>query len=215
MNLETFTGPGSTPSRRRFWDKVTQAVIASQKIAGRFVTVDEHLGKGTVINVADTSARRRPPSGGCPDPMCPRTVAVDSIVMDCGCIDLSLIGSSGSVEFSAFSNAGSPYTTGGSEPCIANPSVSCHVKVWSSSDCSGSPAESDSTQVLIVSCFNDKIEVMILGSDITTELLVSFYNDNVTLGVAASNLATCGSVITGTSLGNVLGVAHGGTVTVT
>ncbi len=58
MNLKSFTGPGSTPSRRRFWDKAVSAVIASQKLAGRFVTIDEHPGKGTVINVADTSARR-------------------------------------------------------------------------------------------------------------------------------------------------------------
>ncbi len=63
MNLKPFTGPGSTPSRRRFWNKVTQAVIASQKIAGRHVTVDEHQGMGTVINVDDTSARRKHPSG--------------------------------------------------------------------------------------------------------------------------------------------------------
>ncbi len=52
MNLEPFTGPGSTPSRRRFWDKVTQVVIASQKVAGNNVSVDEHQGSGTVINVA-------------------------------------------------------------------------------------------------------------------------------------------------------------------
>ena len=64
MNLEPFTGPGSTPSRRRFWDQVTKEVIASQKIAGRFVTVDEHPGKGTVINVDDTSARRGGGGGG-------------------------------------------------------------------------------------------------------------------------------------------------------
>ncbi len=72
MNLKPFTGPGSTPSRRRFWDKVTQAVVASQKIAGRFVTVDEHIGKGTVINVGETSLRRPTPppptdSGACCD----------------------------------------------------------------------------------------------------------------------------------------------------
>ncbi len=68
MNLAPFTGPGSTPSRRRFWDQVTQAVIASQKVAGRFVTVDEHPGKGSVINVANTSSRRPTPpvtSGAC------------------------------------------------------------------------------------------------------------------------------------------------------
>ncbi len=51
MNLDSFTGPGSTPSRRRFWDKVTQAVNASQKVAGRNVSVSEHQGMGTLINV--------------------------------------------------------------------------------------------------------------------------------------------------------------------
>lgn len=56
--MKSFTGPGSTPSRRRFWDQVTAAVNASTKIAGRHVTVDEHPGKGTLINVDDTSARR-------------------------------------------------------------------------------------------------------------------------------------------------------------
>ncbi len=72
MNLKPFTGPGSTPSRRRFWDKVTQAVIASQKVAGRFVTIDEHQGKGTVINVGDTSIRRPSGPGACchPDGSC-------------------------------------------------------------------------------------------------------------------------------------------------
>ncbi len=62
MNLDKFTGPGSTPSRRRFWDKVTEAVIASQKIAGRNVSVDEHQGYGTLINVPNPT--RRPTPGG-------------------------------------------------------------------------------------------------------------------------------------------------------
>ncbi len=51
MNLDSFTGPGSTASRRRFWDKVTQAVIACQKVEGNNVTVAEHQGAGTLINV--------------------------------------------------------------------------------------------------------------------------------------------------------------------
>ncbi len=51
MNLEPFTGPGSTPSRRRFWDKVTAYVIASQKVAGENVTVAEHQGAATIINI--------------------------------------------------------------------------------------------------------------------------------------------------------------------
>ncbi len=51
MNLEPFTGPGSTPSRRRFWDKVTAYVIASQKVAGKNVSVSEHQAMGTLVNV--------------------------------------------------------------------------------------------------------------------------------------------------------------------
>ncbi len=43
---------------------MTQAVNASRKIAGRHVSVDEHPGKGTVINVDDTSARRGGGGGG-------------------------------------------------------------------------------------------------------------------------------------------------------
>ncbi len=62
MNLDSFTGPGSTPSRRRFWDKVTQAVNASQKIAGSNVTCDEYQGYGTLINVPNP--KRRPTPGG-------------------------------------------------------------------------------------------------------------------------------------------------------
>ncbi len=50
MNLDSFRGPGSTPSRRRFWDRVTQAVNASQKIQGKNISVDEHQGIGTIIN---------------------------------------------------------------------------------------------------------------------------------------------------------------------
>ncbi len=53
MNLDKFTGPGSTPSRRKFWDKVQQAVMASQKTQGRNASVDEREGQGTVINFPD------------------------------------------------------------------------------------------------------------------------------------------------------------------
>ncbi len=68
MNLESFTGPGSTPSRRRFWDKVTQALNASQKVEGRNVSVDEHQGMGTLINV---TRGRSTAAGVCPDPDAP------------------------------------------------------------------------------------------------------------------------------------------------
>ncbi len=65
MNLDSFTGPGSTPSRRRFWDKVTQAVLASQKVAGKNVSVDEHQGMGTIINSPDQRTTPAGESGAC------------------------------------------------------------------------------------------------------------------------------------------------------
>ncbi len=71
MNLDSFTGPGSTPSRRRFWDKITQAVTASQKIQGENVSVEEHKGMGTLINVPSDNRRSTPstpPDCECFDP---------------------------------------------------------------------------------------------------------------------------------------------------
>lgn len=70
MNLKPFKGPGSTPSRRRFWDTVTQAVIASQKVAGQNVTVDEHPGMGSVINVPDSHRGRGGGGGGATGACC-------------------------------------------------------------------------------------------------------------------------------------------------
>ncbi len=68
--MNPFTGPGSTPSRRRFWDRVTDAVNASRKLSGMSVTVSEHQGKGTVIDVTDTSpGRSRGGPGGPPVPI--------------------------------------------------------------------------------------------------------------------------------------------------
>jgi len=49
MQLSKFTGPGSTPTRRAFWDKARSEVITAQKIEGKNVSVDERVG-GTVIN---------------------------------------------------------------------------------------------------------------------------------------------------------------------
>lgn len=63
MNLPSFTGPGATRKRRIFWDQVRAAVLSSQKIAGRFVTVSEHPGKGTVINVSSSRGRGPGPGG--------------------------------------------------------------------------------------------------------------------------------------------------------
>ncbi len=83
MNLKPFKGPGSTPSRRRFWDTVTQAVITSRKVAGRNVTVDEHPGKGTIINVPDGNRGRG--GGGVTGACCIGTDC--SITTEAACIE--------------------------------------------------------------------------------------------------------------------------------
>lgn len=81
MNLDRFSGAGSTPSRRRFWDKVQSAVMASRKVAGRNITIDEHSGAGSVINAPNRSRTSPPPSE------CPSTVFVQfsGITFACGC----------------------------------------------------------------------------------------------------------------------------------
>ncbi len=76
MNLESFTGEGSTPSRRRFWDKVTAAVIASQKVAGKNVSVSEHHAMGTLVNVAHGQ-----PTG------CPTSITFNGVEFCCACVD--------------------------------------------------------------------------------------------------------------------------------
>ncbi len=77
MNLEPFTGPGSTPSRRRFWDKVTAYVIAAQKVAGRNVSVAEHQGKGTLINSTRGYGAKGVLGACCVDGVCSVTTEPD------------------------------------------------------------------------------------------------------------------------------------------
>ncbi len=82
MNLDSFTGPGSTPSRRRFWDKVTQAVNAAQKVAGDNVTVVEHQGSGTLISVPFDN-RGRPQPGGATGACCSGSDCTITTEADC------------------------------------------------------------------------------------------------------------------------------------
>jgi hypothetical protein len=75
-------GHNPFPPRWEKWLSATRrAILSAQPQAGRHVTIDEHPGKGTVINVDDTSTRR-PTGGGCsgcmlPDGDCPHTVCID------------------------------------------------------------------------------------------------------------------------------------------
>jgi hypothetical protein len=62
-------GHNPFPTRWERWlSSVREAIITSQPTAGRHVSVDEHPGKGTVINIDDTSARR--PGGGATGACC-------------------------------------------------------------------------------------------------------------------------------------------------
>ncbi len=77
MNLDKFTGPGSTPSRRRFWDKVQELVMASQKMPGRNASVDERRGKGTIITFPDQTPSAPQMGGCCVDGDCSITTESD------------------------------------------------------------------------------------------------------------------------------------------
>ncbi len=131
MNLEPFTGPGSTPSRRRFWDKAVAAVIASQKVAGRFVTTDEHPGKGTVINVDDTSARRRRGFPCCTTDTI--TIAFDGITI---CPGFGIVGDMTGVflltltEPGHWFGNGSDFTIDGGDPLATGIDVICINENW-------------------------------------------------------------------------------------
>ncbi len=108
MNLDKFTGSGSTPSRRRFWDKVTDAVLSSQKLEGRNVSVQERQGQGTVINFTDQTPSS---SGGCPpisvDVITVTFSSVDAI--SCGCVDFTFRNGYPSSQFNDIANINLSY----------------------------------------------------------------------------------------------------------
>lgn len=54
MNFPKFTGPGTTATRKRFWDAALTAALSSRKKGGRNVTVSEYQNYGTIVNVQST-----------------------------------------------------------------------------------------------------------------------------------------------------------------
>jgi len=50
LKLSKFSGPGSTPSRRRFWDNIANAVASCRKLPGKNVSVTEY-DSGSLIDV--------------------------------------------------------------------------------------------------------------------------------------------------------------------
>lgn len=59
LNISKFTGPGSTPSRRRFWDSVVELVASEEKLPGDNVVVTEHQGYGSLIDVNPQRAKNQ------------------------------------------------------------------------------------------------------------------------------------------------------------
>ncbi len=209
MNLAPFTGPGSTPSRRRFWDQVTQAVIASQKVAGRHVSVDEHLGKGTVINVADN--RRSAQPAGCPPEGAEITVTLSDVVIDCGCI--TAFATSFQI-ISAVVNGTYVLTGGPSEWSGAGGAI--HFKNWAGNeDCSGDPTSEGTTDATVLLVCNS--ETGILRFIYATGAAGFFYSVDLATVLSRSNeFTSCGQAIVTDGIygGTVFGAGHGGTVTI-
>lgn len=69
MRLEKIVKPGTTTGRKAFWDAVADLVVASQKVAGKNVSVDVREGYGSVINVNPQRANIQG-GGGATSPCC-------------------------------------------------------------------------------------------------------------------------------------------------
>ncbi len=143
--MESFKGEGSTPSRRRFWDQVTQTVNQSRKIAGRFVTVDEHYGKGSVINVAESAARR----GSSPTLNCPTgdTIMVTfSGIVSCGCLTDGTLGYLGTDL--GFINSAFTLTRFSSTEFSFTANL-FNYKTFVANDCSGPPTIDEDNDIIV------------------------------------------------------------------
>lgn len=85
MNLDKIPKPGTTITRKRFWDKARDIVLSLQKKEGRNVSVDERQGAGTVINVI---RERGIAEGVCPpEEVSEITLALTDLSFGCGCQD--------------------------------------------------------------------------------------------------------------------------------
>lgn len=72
MKTPRFEGPFKWSALRQQLLSLREDIKSVSKVAGRHVTIDEHRGKGKVINAASDASRR--PSGGGAPPSCYGTV---------------------------------------------------------------------------------------------------------------------------------------------
>ncbi len=204
MNLDSFTGAGSTPSRRRFWDKVTQAVLASQKIEGKNVSVAEFPGMGTIINAKRDQGTT--PIEACPDPI---SLSFSGVTFDCDCtpfddpptqsfivtdegdvnslamaMDLNLTLSTGCSDCPDGPGSNMAWANTGSPPLAAH----CVISYWNEEgDCSGGPSGTDFNEYLGV--------VMVLISGVY-HLIAYFRNTLVFYGTTTDLTSPIANLLT-------------------
>lgn len=240
MKIDQPPTSGSTNTRRAFWNQVTAAIKSAQKTRGRFVTVDEHEGKGTVINISDTSARRQAGGGG---ESCPARVQVQfsGIVFDCGC-SLFSEGSTSSFLITDEGDANS-FVTPMSLGSLGGSCGDCEGLKWFSgsgfglsphvltsywnedSECSGTPSGTDFPQ------YFGMIMVLLSGTYYLVAYInfnLVFYGSTTDLNLPIANTLSCdlgfhdysgdpaiACLFNGVLTPNLNSVAHGGTAIVT
>lgn len=131
MRIEPFDGYGPM-QRREFWAKVASIVSASEKKAGRNVSVDERPGAGTVINV-----RRDAGSAELNCPTGDEVTVMFSGIVSCGCIDQGSQSTMGT-DLGSLNNTYVLSRISSTEFALTMPAL-FNYKLWNNSDCSGDP----------------------------------------------------------------------------
>jgi len=222
VNLKPFTGPGSTASRRSFWDKVTAAVNASQKVPGSNVSVDEHPGMGTVINVDRV---RHTISGSCSDAIT-IDVSFSGITLCEGCLDATPFGfgySINNLTATGIINDTFTLTSFGSPLCDGSigwfyiTDNRINYDIYFTDSCAGDPTNQDDGFIVYAKCLDGIIELWLLGTSNSTVL---FYATGITDLTDVPNTTVCASIVPDPNDAcfpdtNDFVIASGGTATIT
>lgn len=216
MKTPRFSGPFKWSALRQQLLSLREDIQSIQKVAGRNVTIDEHRGKGTLINVERVGLAT---PTGCPVTGTDTTAVISDVGFPCGCIDLTDWGFPGA-SISCSDSAVNTTTTVGFQPgpppfWIADPVSPFTVASYTDSTCGHLYFSSDVNQTLLFFCVDNFITILLYD---TLDLFATFYAHGVSIGTVASNELTCGEILSypfppvyGGPVA-VLGVATGGTI---